>query len=427
MNLHVVGVSHHKCPVEIRERLAFSKEQIQTILQDWKQSLPGFEVVMLCTCNRTEVYFATDDSIQNRDQLLIAQLAKLADFGEEQLRPFLFHYDDRRAIEHLFRVAASLDSMVLGETQITSQVRTAFELAEGVYQKMPMLNQAFLKAVTAAKAIATKTSINRHRTSVASVAISGFASDIFETLADKRILIIGAGEIAVETLNYLHGYGARHIHVVNRSRERAEALAQQFEGVSHDWSELANQLQEADVAVSATAADQFLLPFSTFQSIHQKRRQRTLLILDLAIPRDFDPEIGELTNVYLYSVDDLKSQCERNRKLREKELPKAESIIEEHVDRFLQECNLRWTAPTIRMLRDQTQSLKEEEFMRLMNKLSDISPDHRKEIEVAFDRLVNKMLHSPMHALRDEARQGRPVGLTESLKRLFGLQSDADN
>lgn len=424
MHLQVVGVSHHKTPVEMRERLAFSKDQIAEILRQWQQRLPDTETVVLCTCNRTEVYFATNEAETESHSQIVEQLSDLAGLDVPQLEPYLFHHADRSAIEHLFRVAASLDSMVLGETQITTQVRKAFELADSIYAKLPLLNQAFSKAVIAAKAIATRTSINRHRTSVASVAISGFASDIFETLSDKRILVIGAGEIAVETLTYLHDYGVRHIHVVNRSLDRATALAERFDGQGHPWNSLEEQLKLADLIVSATAADQVLFQVADYQPIHQQRRQRTQLILDLAIPRDFDPEIGNLTNVYLYSVDDLKSQCESNRRLREKELPKADAIIADHVNRFIQECNLRWTAPTIRALRDRTQSLKDEELMRLMNKLSDLSPQHRKEIEVAFDRLVNKLLHPPMESLRDEARQGRPVGLTESLKRLFQLGND---
>lgn len=425
MNLHVVGVSHHKSPVEVRERLALSREQVHQVLELWRKEQPDMEAVLLCTCNRTEVYFAMEQKPGVDAQAIVkGHLSDLAEMPLPQLEPYLFQHDDRDAVEHLFRVASSLDSMVLGETQITSQVRRAYEAADEVYPKLPLLNQAFSKAVTAAKNIATRTGINRHRTSVASVAISGFASDIFETLADKRILVIGAGEIAVETLTYLHDYGVRQIHVVNRSLDRAEALAAQFDGSGHGWDALSEQLQQADLVVSATSAEHFLYDLSDFEPIHRQRRQRPLLILDLAIPRDFDPEIGNLTNVYLYSVDDLKSQCERNRRLREKELPKAEAIIGDHVDRFLHECNLRWTAPTIRALRDRTQSLKEEELMRLMNKLSDLSPQHRKEIEVAFDRLVNKLLHPPMESLRDEAKQGRPVGLTESLKRLFQLGNE---
>lgn len=423
MNLRLIGLSHHRSPLELRERISFSKPQVIDLLQKWKQELPESEVVLLSTCNRTEIYLAGGNA-EVDDALIIRELAEIAQVPTEELQSYLFQHRDRDAIEHLFRVAASLDSMVLGETQIVTQVRNALELSQEIHTKLSNLNPAFQKAIASAKAIATQTGINRHRTSVASVAISGFATDIFETLQNKRILVVGAGDVAVETLNYLQGYGVNQIHVVNRSLDRATKLAAQFAGESHPWEQLHQQIQLADLVVSATAAEQYILSAGDFQAIHQKRKQRTLLVLDLALPRDFDPAIGDCTNVYLYSVDDLKVQCEQNRRLREQELPKAEKIIDSQVNQFLQEFNLRWTAPTIRMLRDRTQSLKEEELMRLMNKLGDLGPEYRKEIEVAFDRLVNKLLHSPMESLRDEAKQGKPVGLTESLKRLFKLGND---
>lgn len=422
MKLLVIGASHHATPLDIRERLSFSKSQVQPMLRQILGLLPQTESVLLSTCNRTELYLAARQGQQQFSPEWATEfLAEHSGISQEVLGEHLFHLEDRNAIEHLFRVAASLDSMVLGETQIVSQVRAAYDLACQLQPELPILHSVFQKATYVAKTIASQTEINRHRVSVASVAISGFASDIFETLSDKRILVIGAGEIAIETLVYLQDFGVGQIHVVNRSLENAQTLADRFSGQAHRWEALPAQIQAADLVVSATGSEKIIVTASDYESIHQKRKQRPLLILDLAVPRDFDPDIADKTNVYLYATDDLKAQCERNRRLREKELPKAEAIVQSQVDRFLQEWNMRFSAPAIRLLRDRTTELKTAELNRLMNKLGEISPEAQREIEISFERLVNKLLHGPMESLRDEAKNGAPHNLVESLKRLFQL------
>ncbi len=422
MQILVVGASHHSTPLALREKLAFSKEQLLPTLQQILEALPEVESVLLSTCNRTELYLAasTEKEVFTEGWVLDF-FASQSGIDLPTLEKHLFRHADRQAIEHLFRVTSSLESMVLGETQIVSQVRSAYDTACQLQPQLPILHSVFQKATNVAKTIAGETDINRHRISVASVAISGFASDIFETLQDKRILVIGAGEIAIETLVYLSDFGVGQIHVVNRSLENGTNLAKQFAGTAHPWQDLHKQIQLADLVVSATGAHQFIVSLDEFQEIHYIRRQRPLLILDLAIPRDFDPAIDQMTNVYLYSVDDLKAQCERNHRLRENELPKAEAIVQRQVDQFLHQWNMRFSAPAIRQLRDRTDEIKAEELNRLFRKLQDLSPETKREIEISFDRLVNKMLHRPMESLRDEAKKGSPHKLVESLKRLFQL------
>jgi len=422
MRLFVVGASHHLTPVEIRERLAVPKAQLVSNLQRLGRELPESESVLLSTCNRTEWYMAVPlDRQAAAEQWMLTYFVEKTGLEPEQLQPYLFQHIDRQAVEHLFRVAASLDSMVVGETQIHSQVREAYDLAAEVQPQLPVLHSVFQKAAQVAKTVAGETDIHRHRISVPSVAISGFASDIFETLADKQILVIGAGQIAEETLLYLREHGVSDINVVNRSRDRAEALSESCRGTAHSWESLHEQIQAADLVVATTGAAGTIMDLEPFQAIYQRRHQRPLLILDLAIPRDFDPRIGELPNVYLYSIDDLKAQCQRNLRLREKELPKAEAIVQQHVERFLQDWNLRFSIPTIQQLRHRTEEIKQEELARLMNKLGELSPEMQRELQIAFDRLVNKILHRPLTSLRDEAKSGQPQQLVDSLKRLFHL------
>jgi glutamyl-tRNA reductase len=270
--------------------------------------------------------------------------------------------------------------------------------------------------------VARETVINKKRVSIASVAVSDFAHGVFDRFDDTKVLVIGAGEMGEETLTYLRAEGAREITVINRNYARAEALACEFHGRAAPWETLREQLVEADLVVSTTGAREPVVTLADFQPIEKRRAQRNLLVLDLAVPRDFDAAIGECLGVYLVAIDDLRKVCEDNRKAREKEWPKAERIIEEETGRFMAEWRHRATGPTIRRLRERSEELKQEELARLLNKLSHLDERSQREIVLAFDRLVNKLLHPPLKSLRDEAEHGAPHGLLEALRRLFHLK-----
>ena len=258
--------------------------------------------------------------------------------------------------------------------------------------------------------------------SIPSVAVADFAKEIFESFRDKQVLVIGAGEMAEETLTYLQDEGARNPTITNRTESRAVDLAARFDGQSVAWDNLDQLLTQADLIVSTTGAEQPVVTLEDYKRIEHDRFQRNLLILDLAVPRDFEPSIGDCLNVYLFSIDDLKSVCERNRKSREKEWPKAERIIEQETARFMADLRHQSTAPWIRRYMEKASEVKDQELARLLNKLE--SPDERtrKEIERSFDRLVNKLLHPPLESLRDEAEAGTPHGLLDALKQLFRLK-----
>ncbi len=423
MKLKLVGCSHHTTRIEVREQLAFSPEQIPKALSALRSSFPKTEAVLLSTCNRVELYTAAEsDSEAPSDEQVIEFLADFHGLRAHQIADDLFLRQRGDALRHLFRVAASLDSMVMGEAQILSQVKEAYRVANDGDYTGPLTHAAFQGAMRVARRVATETAIHQRRVSIPSVAVADFASQIFERFDDKEVLVIGAGEMGRETLTYLVDEGVRRITIINRNQERAETLAQEFNGSTAAWSDLPKHLAKADMVISTTGSKEPIVTLDDYQRIESERFQRTLFVLDLAVPRDFDPEIGHCLGVYLYSIDDLKKACESNRQQREKEWPKAQRIIDVETDRFLKQWNRRVTGPTIRQLQATTEKLKSDELQRLMNKLGEVDDNTEKEIQMSFDRLVNKLLHPPLESLRDEAEKGTPHGLLDALKKLFQLR-----
>jgi glutamyl-tRNA reductase len=422
MNLRMVGCSHHTASVELRERLAFNRDQATEALARFRTRYPEAEAVLLSTCNRVELYFASEaaDACPTHHDA-VAFLAEFHGLGVDQVFNQLFEHTGEDFVRHLFTVAASLDSMLVGEAQILGQVKQAYELATTASATGPLTNSAFQAALRVAKRVATETAIQQKRVSIPSVAIGDFAKGIFERFDDKHVLVIGAGEMGEEALRYLIDEGARNISLVNRNAARAEDLAARLAGQPRPWSDLHRLLVAADLVISATGASEPILTAADFRPIIADRYQRTLLILDLALPRDFEPAIGDSVGVYLYSIDDLRAVCEKNRQERQQEWPRAERIIDEETRRFMADLAHRATAPTIKRLKSQADDVKADELARLLNKLGPVDGKTQSEISAAFDRLVNKLLHPPLESLRHESQQGPPVGLLDALKRLFRL------
>jgi glutamyl-tRNA reductase len=319
-------------------------------------------------------------------------------------------------------VAASLDSMVLGEPQILAQVKQAYQAATERDAAGPLLHAAFQAATRVARRVASETAIHQHRVSVPSVAVADFARGVFERFDDKQTLVIGAGEMAEETLRYLREEGARDITVVNRHFERGEALARTWQGRARPWEQLLDALTAADLVIGTTAAGKAVVTLDDFRRVEASRRQRPLVILDLAVPRDFEAAIGGRPDVYLYSVDDLEAACRRNQAQRDKELPAARAIIDQETGRFMAELYRRASGPVIQQLKDGWQKPKQQELQRLLARLPGLDEQAQDEIRLAFDRLLGKLLHPPLESLRDESRNGIPHGLLDALSRLFRLK-----
>jgi glutamyl-tRNA reductase len=423
MKLQVVGCSHRYSSLATRERLAFSPAQASEALDDLHDRFPDSEAVLLSTCNRVEVYTAAEDPARGPTQEQVVEfLAGFHGLHVGDVFDDLFERSGEDAVRHLFEVAASLDSMVLGESQIVNQVWQAYALAQNRRTAGPLTNQFFQAAMRVAKRVASETSINEKRLSIPSVAVGDFAKGIFERFDDKQVLVIGAGEMADETLRYLQDEGARRVIVLNRSADRARALAEQWRGEAWAWEALDEALTSADLVVSTTGASEPVVTLARYRGIEAARQQRDLFILDLAVPRDFDPAIGDCLNVYLYSIDDLEETCRSNREARNKELPLAMNIVEEETARFMADLHHHATGPIIKRLRLGWQQPKEDELRRLLNRLPTLTDDQREEVRLSFDRLINKLLHPPLESLRDEARHGIPHALLDALKRLFQLK-----
>ena len=286
------------------------------------------------------------------------------------------------------------------------------------------MHAAFQHANQVAKRVTNETEIHRRRISVPSVAVSEIASEFFERFDDKQIVVIGSGEMGVETLQYLKGAGAKRITIVNRSEDKAQVVAEKFSVQTQPWGKLDSLLTDADLVVSTTGAAQPIMTENRYRAIATNRTKGTLLILDLAVPRDFESGIGRMPGVYLYSVDDLQAVCDRNRTFREQQMPKAQKIIREESDRLLGDWNHRSSGATIRALRDQAEQMKQSELSRLLSKqaMANSTPEMQQEIGAAFERLINKMLHSPLQSIRDVAQSEQRDTLVYALRKLFQIR-----
>jgi len=422
MKMQVVGCSHHGTSIAVRERLAFTAEQTLEALDRWRRVFPRVEAVLLSTCNRVEVY-AASESVELPGFSQVADfLARFHELDPAEVSEYFYEHAGPSAVRHLFCVASSLDSMVLGEPQILAQVKQAYQAATAQDSTGPLTHVTFQAAIRAARRVAAETAIKRRRVSIPSVAVADFAQQIFERFDDKHTVVIGAGEMAEETLQYLRDEGAQRITVVNRSPQRAAELAEKWHGRVVPWEQLDEALGSADLIISTTAAGRPVVTLEQFKQIERARARRPLFILDLAVPRDFEPAIGDRPEVYLYSVDDLQAACDSNRRQRDKELPAALRIVQQETDRFMAEMHHRATGPVIEQLKNGWQKPKEQELQRLLGKLPELDDRARDEIRRSFDRLLNKLLHPPLESLRDESRYGIPHVLLDALSRLFNLK-----
>ena len=406
MTLAFVGGTHRTVPLALRERLAFSAEQAAEALTRFRERFPGREGVLLSTCNRVEFYAAcaeADGPPPPPDQL-VSFLAECRGIDASLLTPVLAGDRDEAVVRHLFSVAAGLDSMVLGEPQIVAQVKQAWSLAQESRTSGPLTGEMFQAALRTAKRVATETALGRERLSIPSVAVADFASGVFERFDDKRVLLIGAGKMAAETLRYLRAAGARDVLIVNRTAGRAGDLAARLGARAGRFENLSAELAAADLVVSTTGATAPVVSLELFAEVELRRAGRPLVVLDLAVPRDFDPRIGQRPGVWLYSVDDLAAACAANRKSRQRELPAALTIIDEETQRFMGDLHHRSTAPVIERLRAGWSETGDAELDRLFRRLPGLDDASRAEIRQSFDRYAAKLLHPPLASLRSESR-----------------------
>jgi glutamyl-tRNA reductase len=421
MTLALVGGTHRTVPLALRERLAFSAEQAAEALARFRDRFPGREGVLLSTCNRVEFYAAGESGPLPEEQL-VSFLAECRGIDAGLLGPVLARERDEAVVRHLFGVAAGLDSMVLGEPQILSQVKQAWALAQESRTSGPITGGLFQAALRTAKRVATETAVSRERTSIPSVAVADFARGVFERFDDKRILLLGAGKMAAETLRYLRQAGARDVTIVNRTASRAVELAARLAARPGSFAELEAELAAADLVVSTTGSTEPVVTQELFARVEARRDGRPLVVLDLAVPRDFDSRIAGRQGTWLYCIDDLAAACEANRRSRQRELPAALAIVDDEARRFMGDLHHRSTAPVIEQLRAGWSETAAAELERLFRRLPGLGEAERAEIRQAFERYAAKLLHPPLASLRSESHSGPPHGLLDALRRLFDLK-----
>lgn len=420
MNLVQLGCTFRTTPVEIREKLAFTEPQLEQALREITARF-GWESAVLSTCNRVEVYAANPQGIRPDPYLLREYLAQFHNLDPEYLGQYLQIHEEADVVLHLFRVAASLDSLIVGEGQIAGQVRDAFETALRVGSTGPMLNALFQYAQKAAKRVRTETGITEGHISVSSVAVD-FVKQVFDRFSDKTVLVIGAGKMGRLTLKHLQELKPKQILITNRSPEKAQALAQEVQGQAVPFERLDDCLAQADIVLSTTGSPDPIMTEARYAPIRQKKGARTTVILDIAVPRDFDPNIHDGERTFVFNVDDLTAVREQTLAKRRSHLERAEHIIREEQRKFLEEWTRRKHGPTIARLTkffdDRRQEILQELLARLNGKISE---KERRDIEGAFRLFQNRLLHSPISALVESARDGTSNQLLESLKRLFQI------
>jgi glutamyl-tRNA reductase len=426
MILLAVGCSFQHTGVELRERLAFDAAGVARALDDLT-SRYGCEAVILTTCNRVELYLARPGAAAVFDAGLLGEfLAEHRGLPAEEVRQHLYEHAQADAVRHLFRVAAGLDSMIVGEAQIAGQVKRAYETAQGRGAVGPALHALFRHARLTAKRVRTETGLTRGHASVASAAVD-YVRQVFEHFGDKTVLVIGAGKMGALTLRHLGRLGPRRIWVTNRSPAKAEAVARGCGGRAVPWEELDNALARADIVLSTTGAPEPVVSLERYRRLCAGRPGKSRVILDIAVPRDFDPCVNEDDGTYLFNIDDLMRIRARTLQDRQRHIAPAEAIVEQEQRRFWKEWARRSHGPTIASLTRDLETKRKVVVAQLLARLNGRLTDADKEyVEGAFRLLQNQFLHGPISALIEETHAGPEVRgghtLLEALRKLFRIQ-----
>lgn len=418
MEIQVAGLSHHTAPVAVREQLALNNEEIPPLLSSLYACEPLSGVMVLSTCNRTELYFA---GAAGCEEHAIGSLIDQRGLDRSQLTPHLYHKRQADAVHHLLRVAAGLDSLALGEPQILGQLKSAYQLAADTGTIDRTLHKLLQHTFTSAKRLRTNTDIGRHPVSVAYAAVR-LAEQLHGRLDRHSALLIGAGETIALAAEHLRGAGIRELRIANRSRERAEALAATVGASVIPLSEVNQYLAEADVVVSATSSADHILGREDVRGALARRRHRPMFLVDLAVPRDLAPEINELSDAYLYTVDDLGSVIAENRKRREQAAQEAEQVIARDTEEFLEWLVTDDVAGFITSMRQASLEARDEVLEKALARLNS-GEDPEKVVQFLAHTLTNKLMHTPTISLRKARHDERNV-LLKAAQTLFGLHKE---
>ncbi len=418
----IVGLSHRTAPVAVRERLGFSPTDLPAALARLTQLEGVHEAAIVSTCNRVEVVACVDEEARSLDTRIAEFLGAEHNVAHDDFASHLYVRCGREGVRHLFRVASSLDSMIVGEPQILGQVKEHYEEAALAGTSGSVLHRVFHRAFAVAKRVRTETGIAGKAVSVASVAVD-LARTIFETFDDKTAMLIGAGAMSELAARHLKAHGVAGIVVATRTFERAVELAREFDGIPVPFDRVAEYLKLADVVIGSASASEYLVTPALVQEVLRVRKQRPMFFIDMAVPRNFDPAINALDNVYLYDIDDLGVAVAGNVEEREREAVRAEVIVEEEVERYW-----RWFAslevvPTIVAIREKVEAIRLRELEKALATLKDQAPRHRALLDALTSSIVNKILHAPISSLKRQDERAEALDLIASARRLFDLEA----
>lgn len=417
-----IGLNHKTAPVEIREKVSFHPSEINKALMELNELSALNGIVLLSTCNRLEIYAATPE-VELGVSVIKKFLARHGRLREEDINQYLYVHTLYDSVRHLFRVVAGLDSMVMGETQILGQVAEAYEKSSQLNLSNKIIHAIFQNALAVGKRVRSETQIDQHPTSVSYTAVE-LAKQTFGDVQGKSILILGAGEMSALTAKHLVASGADTVLVSNRSMQRAQALAEEFSGRAIPYEELDTALAEADIVISATAAAHFVIKPERMRRVMEQRRQRALLLIDIAVPRDIHPNVGELEGVTLFDIDDLRGVVDSHQKAREEAALQAGRILEEEMGRFVKWHNSLYVVPTIVALQRRGEEVREIMLKSALNKLGPIDEKQEKIIRSMANSIVTHLLHAPIANLKEAANTSQGHLYTEILQNLFDLDGN---
>ncbi len=429
MRTLVIGCNHRSAPVQMRERIAFDEPAIPRALQALREKFPASETVLISTCNRTELYVARPLQGHPRIEELIDFLAVFHGIPVTDFAEGLYSHEDVEAARHLFRVVSALDSMVLGESQILAQARSAFDIARSAGTVGHSLEALFQRAFSVAKDIHTKTAIATGRLSVGSTAVD-LARQIFSRFDDKIVMMVGAGKMGELTLTHLLHTKPRELWVTNRTDERSAVLVERI--ISRHkvaarpipFSDWIDHLVQTDIVISSTGSREPILTAAQFAPIPARRRYRPLLLIDIAVPRDIDPAVGEPDGVFLYNIDDLQSVVELNLAQRRDSIHACHAIIEENVIEFVERQSREDLGPLIAALQEHFRQIGDRELERILPKLESQSPHDRELVGQMLHRVMQKLLHEPVQLLNDNSANGSTRVYADTLRALFKLSNE---
>ncbi|MEK4084734.1 glutamyl-tRNA reductase [Psychrobacillus sp. FSL K6-1415] len=422
MHTIVVGVNYRTAPVEIREKLSFVEAELPNAMQALQDQKSILENVIVSTCNRTEIY-ATVDQLHTGKYYVKQFLANWFDIPLENLSTYLFVHEDDQANNHLFRVTAGIDSMVLGETQILGQVKKSFLNGQENGTTGTIFNQLFKQAVTFAKRAHAETAIGENAVSVSYAAVE-LGKKIFGSLNHKHVVILGAGKMGELAIQNLHGSGAEKVTVINRTFEKAKELASKFDGNAKPMDELQCALLEADILISSTGSTEFVIDLELMQFVERLRKGKPLFMVDIAVPRDLDPRIGDLPNVFLYDIDDLQGIVEANLAERERAAQQINQMIDTEIEQFNDWVTTLGVVPIIAALRQKANTIQAETMASIENKMPNLTDRERKILSKHTKSIVNQLLKEPILQAKELSVAKDPSAQLQLFQQIFGIEED---